>query len=68
MAHITTVGELRKVYRSPKGRALSKQLNPLEKHSRRFIELSPFLVLSSVGADGLGDTTPRGEKLGLFKL
>ena len=68
MAHITTVGELRKVYRSPKGRALSKKLNPLEKHSRRFIELSPFLVLSSVGADGLGDTTPRGEKLDLFKL
>ena len=47
MAYITTVEELRKVYSSPKGRALSKQLNALEKHSRRFIELSPFLVLST---------------------
>ena len=60
MTRISTVEELRKVYDSPKKRVRSKQISVLEKHLRRFIELSPFLVLSSGGADGLGDVTPRG--------
>jgi hypothetical protein len=68
MSHITTVEELRKVYDHPKGRALSKTINMLEQHSRRLIELSPLLVLSSVGADGLGDTTPRGETPWICKI
>ena len=63
MSHITTVEELRNVYDHPKGRALSKTINMLEQYSRRFIKLSPFLVPSSVGAAGLGDSTPRGGTL-----
>ena len=37
-------------------------------HSKRFIELSPFLVLSSTGPDGLGYTTPRGEEPGFVHV
>ena len=68
MAHITTEEELRQVYNTPKGRALAKQMSELEKHSKRFIELSPFLILSSTGPDGLGDTTPRGEEPGFVQV
>ena len=68
MAHITTEEGLRQIYEAPKGRSLAKQMDTLEKHSRRFIELSPFLVLSSTGPDGLGDTTPRGEEPGFAHI
>lgn len=68
MAHITTLDELREVYSEPKGRSLTKQMSRLEKHARRFIELSPFLVLSSTGPDGLGDATPRGEEPGFVHV
>lgn len=68
MSRITTEEQLRQVYRQPAGRAVTKQMSALEKHSRRFIELSPFLVLSSTGPDGLGDATPRGEEPGFVQV
>jgi len=68
MAHITDVEALRQVYKQPKGRSLSKQMTRLERHSKRFIALSPFLVLSSTGPDGLGDATPRGEAPGFVHV
>ena len=68
MAHISTEDELRKVYKTPKGRALAKQMSKLDKHSKRFIELSPFLLISSTGPDSLGDITPRGEKPGFVLI
>ena len=68
MAHITTEDQLRQVYKTPKGRSLAKQMSKLEKHSKRFIELSPFLLISSTGPDSLGDITPRGEKPGFVLI
>ena len=68
MAHITTEKELRQVYKTPKGRSLAKQMSKLEKHSKHFIKLSPFLVLSSTGPDGHGDTTPRGGEPGFVHV
>ncbi len=35
-------------------------MRSLDVHCRRFIELSPFVILATKGADGLGDATPRG--------
>lgn len=68
MAQIITEEELRQVYKAPKGRSLAKQMNKLEIHSKGFIKLSPFLVISSTGPDGLGDTTPRGEEPGFVRV
>jgi len=50
------------------GRAAEKVLYGLEKYSRQFIELSPFLVISSMGTDGVADISPRGEKPGFVKI
>lgn len=68
MAKITTQEQLRGIYAMPKGRPLAKQLDRLERHCRRFIELSPFLVMGTQGADGLGDVTPRGEQPGFVHV
>ena len=58
---IETVEELRSSYGAPSERAVRKSLDRLDRHCRRFIELSPFVVLASAGADGRVDCSPRGD-------
>lgn len=57
---ITTAEELRRHYRQPVGRAVTKTLAKLDPHCRRFIALSPFCVLATARTDGRGDASPRG--------
>lgn len=61
---VTTEAGLRSRYGQPSRLATGKQLDRLDLHARRFIELSPFLVISSQGADGLGDVSPKGDAPG----
>lgn len=68
MARIETVEQLRKIYKPSSGRAAVKVLYKLEKYSCQFISLSPFLVISSMGADGLSDISPRGEGPGFVEI
>ncbi|NKB77439.1 MAG: pyridoxamine 5'-phosphate oxidase family protein [Gammaproteobacteria bacterium] len=65
---IQTEEQLREIYAQPKGRSVAKQLPALEKHSRRFIELSPFMVLASHGSDGSVDASPRGGEPGFVTV
>jgi PPOX class probable FMN-dependent enzyme len=60
MTTIDTLEALRALYPPAKERALRKQLASLDEHCRRFVSLSPFVVLASVGADGAMDASPRG--------
>jgi PPOX class probable FMN-dependent enzyme len=53
-------GDLRDRYPAALERSLRKQLDHVDRHCRRFIELSPFLVLASAGLDGSVDASPRG--------
>jgi len=55
---------LRTRYKAPSGVAQKKVLSRLDKHCRRFIELSPFLCVSSAGLDGSADVSPRGDAPG----
>ncbi len=68
MARITTVEQLRTRYGQPHERAVLKETDRLHRHHVRFIELSPFLAISSTGADGRGDVSPRGEKPGFVQV
>jgi hypothetical protein len=68
MARIETMADLRRIYIAAKGRAVEKELDRLEKHSRRLIELSPFLIIGTMGADGLADVSPRGEAPGFVQV
>ncbi|HRO60467.1 MAG TPA: pyridoxamine 5'-phosphate oxidase family protein [Burkholderiaceae bacterium] len=64
---IASIDDLRTLYAAPGERALRKQLAKLDVHCLRFIELSPFVVLSSCGADGLPDASPRGGDPGFVE-
>lgn len=57
-------GDLRTVYAEPSRTAADKCFPHLDKHSRRFLELSPFFCIGSSRADGLGDVSPRGGEPG----
>ena len=64
MAAITSADALRSIYRTPGDLVLRKQLNHVDAHSRRLIELSPFVVLATSGRGGMADATPRGASRG----
>jgi hypothetical protein len=68
MGRITSVEHLRAKYPPTHDRAVKKELAALETHCRRFIALSPFLVLASQGKDGRGDNSPRGDKPGFVQV
>lgn len=65
---IETVEELRGSYGEPSERAVKKALDRLDRHCRRFIALSPFVVLASAGADGRVDCSPRGDPAGFVAV
>ena len=64
---IQSLDTLRALYAGPGERASKKQLGALDRHARRFIELSPFVVLASSGAAGAIDASPRGGAPGFVK-
>ncbi len=65
---IDSVAELRQPYPDPSDRALRKQLDRLDAHCRRFLALSPFVVLATSGADGRHDASPRGGAPGFVRV
>jgi uncharacterized protein len=68
MGRIATVEQLRSKYGNPGPRAVLKEATRLHRHHIRFIEMSPFLAISSTGKDGRGDVSPRGEKPGFVHV
>ena len=65
---ITEKADLRARYGERSERAVLKQLDHLDQHCRAFIALSPFLVIGTMGADGLGDVSPRGDAPGFVSV
>jgi hypothetical protein len=68
MPRIETLDALRRIYREPIGRAVVKAIPRLDRHCRRFIELSPFLVIASGDGKGAMDASPRGEEPGFVQV
>jgi len=60
--------KLRTIYKNPGDLAVKKSLSHLDKHLRHFINLSPFLVLSTVRPDGYCDASPRGDAPGFVRV
>jgi len=65
---IDSLEQLRTLYPAAKERSVKKQLSALDVHCRRFIELSPFVVLASGGPAGAMDASPRGGAPGFVKV
>ena len=62
-ALINSEAQLRKRYKQPKEMILKAVLKELDQHGRRFISLSPFLVLATHG-----DASPKGDAPGFVKV
>lgn len=65
--YIDSEEKLRELYGFPKGRAKDKQLPKLEKHSLKFISLSPFVLVSTYSQEGKVDCSPRGGQPGFVE-
>jgi len=66
--NITTLEALRALYDPVRERSAKKELPQLDAHALRFIALSPLVVLSSAGASGAQDASPRGGDPGFVKV
>ena len=65
---IDTVDALRQLYAAPQERAVKKQIASLDAHCRRFIELSPFLILATSDTKHNLDASPRGGDPGFVRV
>ena len=64
---IETVEALEALYGTPNVAATTKVADAITPHYRRLIEASPFMVLATVGPEGL-DASPRGDAHGLVRI
>jgi len=64
---LTTIAELEALYGQPHERSVRKEIGYVNEDYRRFIELSPFVVLATAGPDGL-DCSPRGDAPGFVRI
>ena len=65
---IDDTGSLRQGLGVPVAMTANKEMPTLDKHARQFIEMSPMLFISTVGADGRADVSPRGDPAGFVKV
>ncbi len=64
---LTTIEELEALYGEPLGRSLIKEIDRISDHYRAFVEASPFLIIASIGPEGL-DCSPRGDPAGFVRV
>ncbi|CAN5813107.1 pyridoxamine 5'-phosphate oxidase family protein [soil metagenome] len=62
------LANLDQLYRPPGKLVIDKSLAVVDKHGKAFIALSPFCVVSSAGADGSIDVSPRGGEPGFVHV
>ncbi|HYB73647.1 MAG TPA: pyridoxamine 5'-phosphate oxidase family protein [Candidatus Sulfotelmatobacter sp.] len=65
---VTDATTLRELVGPRKPVAVKKQMARLDGHCRRFIGLSPFLCIGTMGPDGRADVSPRGDPPGFVKV
>jgi len=65
---VQDLAALRQLYATPQPRAVKKQISCLDEHCRRFIGVSPFVVLSTCDREYRADASPRGGEPGFVKV
>jgi PPOX class probable FMN-dependent enzyme len=64
---VTSIEALEALYGTPVDRAITKEIDHISDHYRQFIEAAPFVVVATVGPEGL-DCSPRGDPAGLMRV
>ena len=65
---ITTQEQLREVLGFPAERVSRKVISSLDKHCRKFISLSPFMLIATADASGNMDISPKGDPAGFVQV
>lgn len=60
--------DLAAIYAKPTPRVIAKARPAIDAHAKKFIEMSPFCVLATSGADGSVDASPRGGGIGFVHV
>lgn len=60
--------DLAAIYAKPTPRVIAKARPAIDAHAKKFIEMSPFCVLATSGADGSVDASPRGGSIGFVQV
>ncbi len=68
MSIAETETDLRGILGSAEGLAVQKSRPQLDKYSRQFIAMSPFLTLATANAKGRADVSPRGDPPGFLHV
>ena len=68
LSSIEAYDVLREAVGEPTASIAEKEMPMLDKHARHFLSLSPILFISTVGADGRADISPRGDPAGFVKV
>jgi uncharacterized protein len=68
MPEITTEAELSAFLGEPSGLVRSKVSDRLNDLTRRFVDLSPFVLLATASSDGSCDVSPRGDPAGFVRV
>ena len=68
MSIAETETDLRGILGSAEGLAVQKSRPQLDKYSRQFIAMSPFLALATANAKGRADVSPRGDSPGFVHV
>jgi uncharacterized protein len=67
MHRITTQEQLDALYGAPVEAAVAKEIDYIHDHYRAFIDKAPFVVVATVGPEGL-DCSPRGDPPGFVRV
>jgi PPOX class probable FMN-dependent enzyme len=65
---VGSVQQLREIYAPPAERAVRKQQDRLDDHCRRFIALSPFVLVATSSSSGACDVSPKGGPPGFVRV
>ena len=65
---ITTADDLRRMVPPPRPAQETKVLSALDPHCRRWIQRSPFVVISSADSAGKMDLSPKGDPPGFVQI
>jgi PPOX class probable FMN-dependent enzyme len=68
MGIIESEDGLRAIFGHAAGLSVQKSLNRVDKYARKFIEMSPFLVLATANGRGKADVSPRGDPPGFVQV
>ncbi len=64
---LTTMEQLREIYKAPSGRAVDKVFDYITPPGRKMIESSPLIMLATMGKNG-ADCSPKGDGPGFVHV